>query len=33
MRYGVGQARRGWVSARQVINTRSLKQLLKAFAR
>ncbi len=28
LRFGVGQARRGWLEARDVLNTRSLKQLL-----
>jgi DNA polymerase (family 10) len=33
MRYGVGQARRGWIEVDDVINTRSLKQLLKLVSR
>jgi DNA polymerase (family 10) len=33
MKYGVGQARRGWIEGDDVINTRSLKQLLKLFNR
>jgi DNA polymerase (family 10) len=33
MKYGVGQARRGWIEVDDVINTRSLKQLLKLFNR
>jgi DNA polymerase (family 10) len=30
LRFGVGQARRGWLEKRDVVNTRSLKQL-RAF--
>jgi DNA polymerase (family 10) len=33
MHYGVGQARRGWIEVDDVINTRSLKQLLKLLNR
>lgn len=33
MRFGVDQARRGWLEADDVINTRSLKALLKLLAR
>ena len=29
MRYGVGQARRGWLESKDVLNTRTLKQLRK----
>ncbi len=29
MRYGIGTARRGWIESREVINTRSLKDLKK----
>ena len=33
MRYGIDQARRGWLEASDVINTLSLKQLMKQFKR
>jgi DNA polymerase (family X) len=33
MRFGVGQARRGWLEANDVINTRPLKELLKLLKR
>lgn len=33
MRYGVGQARRGWLQAKDVINTRSHSELLKLLKR
>ena len=33
MRFGVGQARRGWIEASDVINTRSLPELLKLLKR
>lgn len=33
MRYGVDQARRGWVTKGDVLNTRTLKQLRKALTR
>ncbi|UCD36502.1 MAG: DNA polymerase/3'-5' exonuclease PolX [Nitrospiraceae bacterium] len=33
MRYGIGQARRGWLEADDVINTRSLKELKKLLKR
>lgn len=33
MRYGVGQARRGWIEVDDVINTRPLKELLKLLNR
>jgi DNA polymerase (family 10) len=33
MRFGVGQARRGWLEAEDVINTRSLKELRKFLKR
>jgi DNA polymerase (family 10) len=33
MRYGIGQARRGWLEAGDVINTRSLKDLRKLLKR
>lgn len=33
LRYGVGQARRGWISAGDVLNTRSLAQLLPLLHR
>ena len=33
MRYGVGQARRGWVTAADVLNTRSLSDLRKRLRR
>lgn len=31
MRYGIDQARRAWLTKQDVLNTRSLKQLLKAL--
>jgi len=33
MRYGVDQARRGWLTAKDVLNTRSLGDLRKLFRR
>jgi DNA polymerase (family 10) len=33
MRFGVAQARRGWLARADVLNTRSLKQLSKLIAR
>jgi DNA polymerase (family 10) len=33
MRFGVDQARRGWLEKSDVINTRPLKELRKLFAR
>jgi DNA polymerase (family X) len=33
IRFGVGQARRGWLEAEDVLNTRSLKDLLKLLKR
>jgi DNA polymerase (family 10) len=33
MRFGVDQARRGWLEAEDVINTRSLAQLRKLIKR
>lgn len=33
MRLGVGQARRGWLEANDVLNTRSLEQLKRLFNR
>jgi DNA polymerase (family 10) len=33
MRFGVGQARRGWLEPDDVINTRSWKELKKIFKR
>lgn len=33
LRYGIGQARRGWITAGDVLNTRSLKELLPLLAR
>lgn len=33
MRFGVDQARRGWIEPENVINTRSLKELMKLFKR
>jgi DNA polymerase (family 10) len=32
MRCGIDQARRGWIEAQDVINTRNLKQLMRIFA-
>jgi len=31
MRYGINQARRGWLEAKDVINTLSLKEIMKLF--
>ena len=33
MRFGVGQARRGWLEADDVLNTKSLKELKKILKR
>jgi DNA polymerase (family 10) len=33
MRFGIGQARRGWLEKKDVINTRTLKQLKKHLKR
>jgi DNA polymerase (family 10) len=33
IRFGVGQARRGWLARGDVINTKTLKQLQKALKR
>lgn len=33
MRYGIGQARRGWIEPRDVLNTRPLDQLMKLLER
>jgi DNA polymerase (family X) len=33
MAFGVGQARRGWLEPKDVVNTRSLKQITDAFSR
>jgi DNA polymerase (family 10) len=33
LRYGVGQARRGWLEAKDVLNTRSLEQLMPLLRR
>jgi DNA polymerase (family 10) len=33
MRFGVDQARRGWLEAEDVLNTRSLKELRKLLKR
>lgn len=33
LRYGIGQARRGWLEKKDVLNTRPLKDLLKLLAR
>ena len=33
LKYGVGQARRGWLAAADVLNTRSLKELRPLLAR
>jgi len=33
LRYGVGQARRGWLEGKDVLNTRSLAELRKAIHR
>jgi DNA polymerase (family 10) len=33
IRYGVDQARRGWLEAEDVVNTRSLEELKKLFKR
>jgi DNA polymerase (family 10) len=33
LRFGIGQARRGWLEAKDVLNTRTLKQLLRLLQR
>ena len=33
MKYGIGQARRGWLEPKDVLNTRPLHELAKLFAR
>jgi DNA polymerase (family 10) len=33
IRYGIGQARRGWLEKRNVLNTRSLAQLKAVLKR
>jgi DNA polymerase (family 10) len=33
MRFGTGQARRGWLEAHDVLNTRSWPELKKLFSR
>jgi DNA polymerase (family 10) len=33
MRHGIGQARRGWVTAEDVLNTRPLSELRKLVTR
>lgn len=33
MRFGIGQARRGWLEAKDVLNTRPLPELKKLFSR
>jgi DNA polymerase (family 10) len=33
MRIGIGQARRGWLEAKDVLNTRSWKELKKLLER
>ena len=33
MRYGIGQARRGWLEAKDVLNTHPLKELKKLLVR
>jgi len=33
MRFGIGQARRGWLEPGDVVNTKTLKELLKLFGR
>jgi DNA polymerase (family 10) len=33
MRFGIGQARRGWLEAKDVINTRPLEELVKLLKR
>ena len=33
MRFGVGQARRGWLEADDIVNTRSLRELKKLLKR
>jgi DNA polymerase (family 10) len=33
LRYGIGQARRGWLEAKGVLNTRDLKQVKALIAR
>ncbi len=33
MKYGIGQARRGWLEPKDILNTRPLHELTKLFAR
>jgi DNA polymerase (family 10) len=33
MRFGIGQARRGWIEAKDVLNTRSWEKLKKLLKR
>jgi len=33
MKYGIGQARRGWLEPKDILNTRPLRELTKLFAR
>jgi len=33
LKYGIGQARRGWLEAKDVLNTRSLKELRPLLAK
>ena len=33
MKYGVGQARRGWLERRDILNTQPLQELVKLFGR
>ena len=32
LRFGIGQARRGWLEKKDVLNTRSIDQLKRLFA-
>ncbi|HLF39208.1 MAG TPA: DNA polymerase III, partial [Burkholderiales bacterium] len=33
LKYGIGQARRGWLEAKDVLNTRSLRELKPLLAK
>lgn len=33
MKYGIGQARRGWLEAKDILNTRPLREMMKLMAR
>jgi DNA polymerase (family 10) len=33
MKYGIGQARRGWLEPKDILNTRPLQELIKLLGR